>query len=167
MLDDSDEKWTTIVMNAGVRKVTAVACFSSAVAGREWAKLVSSKDSIWAPPKYQSGLMTSNSWRLMSVRQNNSDSKKQTEAHKDLIQAYIELNWIESNLIIIGSTALRGPWSSSEHSASWSIRLLLLHISWQEYFPGWGCQPHAQPPAILDCRCFLSGPSPLADLSQF
>jgi hypothetical protein len=28
------------------------------------------------------------------------------------------------------------------------IRLLLLQISWQECFPGWGCQPHAQPPAI-------------------
>jgi hypothetical protein len=30
-------------------------------------------------------------------------------------------------------------------------------------FPGWGCQPHAQPPAILEGRCFLSGLSPLAD----
>jgi hypothetical protein len=44
--------------------------------------------------------------------------------------------------IVIGSTALRGPWSSSEASASWSIRLLLLQISWQ-IFPQWGCQPHA------------------------
>jgi hypothetical protein len=43
------------------------------------------------------------------------------------------------------------------------IRLLLLQISWQECFPGWGCQPHAQPPAILEGRCFLSGLSPLAD----
>jgi hypothetical protein len=66
-------------------------------------------------------------------------------------------------IIIIGSTALRGPWPFSEASASWSIRLLLLQISWQESFPGRGCQPHAQPPAILEGRCFLSGLSPLAD----
>jgi hypothetical protein len=64
--------------------------------------------------------------------------------------------------LITGSTALRGPWPSSEASASWSIRLLLLHISWQESFPGWG-QFHAQPPAVLEGRCFLSGLSPLAD----
>jgi hypothetical protein len=70
---------------------------------------------------------------------------------------------IISIIIIIGSTALRGPWSSSEASASWSIRLLLFQISWQESFPGWGCQPHAQPPAILEGRCFLSGLSPLAN----
>jgi hypothetical protein len=38
-------------------------------------------------------------------------------------------------------TALRGPRPSSEASASWSIRLLLLQILWQEYFPGWGCHP--------------------------
>jgi hypothetical protein len=44
-----------------------------------------------------------------------------------------------------------------------SVRLLLLQISWQESFPGWGCQPNAQPPAILEGRCFLSGLSPLAD----
>jgi hypothetical protein len=30
-------------------------------------------------------------------------------------------------------------------------------------YPGWGCQPHAQPSAILEGRCFLSGLSPLAD----
>jgi hypothetical protein len=60
-------------------------------------------------------------------------------------------------IIIIGSTALHGPWASSEASDSWSIRLLFLHISWQESFPVWGCQPHAQPPAILEGRCFLSG----------
>jgi hypothetical protein len=40
---------------------------------------------------------------------------------------------------------------------------LLLQISWQESFPGWGYQPHTQPPAILEGRCFLSGLSPLAD----
>jgi hypothetical protein len=34
-------------------------------------------------------------------------------------------------------------------------------------FPEWGCQPHAQPPAILEGRCFLSGLFPLADYSQF
>jgi hypothetical protein len=34
-------------------------------------------------------------------------------------------------IIIIGSTALRGPWTSPEASASWSIRLLLLQVSWQ------------------------------------
>jgi hypothetical protein len=66
-------------------------------------------------------------------------------------------------VIIIGLTALCGPWSSSEASDSWSIQLLLLQISWQESFPGWGCQPHAQPPAILEGRCFLSGLSLLAD----
>jgi hypothetical protein len=38
-----------------------------------------------------------------------------------------------STVIIIGSTALRGPWSPSEDSASWSIRLLLLQTSWQEF----------------------------------
>jgi hypothetical protein len=32
-------------------------------------------------------------------------------------------------IIIIGSTALRGPWPSSEASASLRIQLLLLHIS--------------------------------------
>jgi hypothetical protein len=48
--------------------------------------------------------------------------------------------------IVAGSTALRGPWSSLEASASWSIKLLLLQISRQESFRGWGCQPHAQPP---------------------
>jgi hypothetical protein len=30
-------------------------------------------------------------------------------------------------------------------------------------FPGWGCQPHAQPPATLEGRCSLLGLSPLAD----
>jgi hypothetical protein len=35
--------------------------------------------------------------------------------------------------------------ASLRTSISWSIRLLLLQISWQS-FPGWGCQPHAQPP---------------------
>jgi hypothetical protein len=69
-------------------------------------------------------------------------------------------------IIIIGSTALPGPWPSSEASASGSIQLLLLQILWQESFPGWGCQPHAQHPAILEGRCFLSGKSPLADLFQ-
>jgi hypothetical protein len=34
-------------------------------------------------------------------------------------------------------------------------------------FPGWGCEPHAQPPAILEDQCFLSGLSPLAGWSQF
>jgi hypothetical protein len=38
-------------------------------------------------------------------------------------------------IIIIGLTALRGPWSSSETPASWSIPPLLLQISWQESFP--------------------------------
>jgi hypothetical protein len=68
-----------------------------------------------------------------------------------------------SNLVSSSSssTALRGPWPSSEVSASWSIRLLLLQISWQESSPG-GCQPHAQPPAILEGRCFLSGRQDLA-----
>jgi hypothetical protein len=51
-------------------------------------------------------------------------------------------------IIIIGSTALCGPWPSSEASASWSVQLLLLQISWQESFPGSGCEPHAQSPAI-------------------
>jgi hypothetical protein len=36
-------------------------------------------------------------------------------------------------IIIIGSTALRGPWPSSEASVSWGIRLLLLQISWWVY----------------------------------
>jgi hypothetical protein len=36
-------------------------------------------------------------------------------------------------IIIIGSTALRGPWPSSEASASLSIQLLLLQISWQVF----------------------------------
>jgi hypothetical protein len=30
-------------------------------------------------------------------------------------------------------------------------------------FPGWGCQPHAQPPATLEGWYSLSGLSPLAD----
>jgi hypothetical protein len=34
------------------------------------------------------------------------------------------------------------------------------------FFPGWGYQPHAQPPAILEDRCFLSGLSPLAGWPQ-
>jgi hypothetical protein len=67
-------------------------------------------------------------------------------------------------IIIIGSTALRGPWPSTEASDSWSIRLLLLQISWQESFPRWGFQPHTQPPDITEDRCFLSGLSPLVDL---
>jgi hypothetical protein len=59
------------------------------------------------------------------------------------------VHWV----IIIGSTALRGPWPSSEASASKSIWLLLLQIR-DESFPGWGFQPHAQPPAILEDRVF-------------
>jgi hypothetical protein len=39
------------------------------------------------------------------------------------------LNAIVIIIIIIGSTALREPWPSSESSASRSIRLLLLQIS--------------------------------------
>jgi hypothetical protein len=35
------------------------------------------------------------------------------------------------------------------------------------FSPGWGCQPHAQPPVILQDQCFLSGLSPLAGWSQF
>jgi hypothetical protein len=35
------------------------------------------------------------------------------------------------------------------------------------FFPGWGLQPHAQPPAILDDQCFLSGLSLLVGWSQF
>jgi hypothetical protein len=66
-------------------------------------------------------------------------------------------------IIIMGSTALHGPRPSSEVSASWSVRLLLLQISWQESFPGWAFQTHAQPPSILEGRCFLSGLYPLAD----
>jgi hypothetical protein len=34
-------------------------------------------------------------------------------------------------------------------------------------FTGWGCKPHAQPPAILEDQCFLLGLSPLAGWSQF
>jgi hypothetical protein len=63
-----------------------------------------------------------------------------------LIILWRVLKYIIIIIIITGSTALRGPWPSSEGSASWSIRLLLLDISRQESFPGWGCQPHAQPP---------------------
>jgi type IV secretory pathway VirB2 component (pilin) len=66
-------------------------------------------------------------------------------------------------IIVIGSTALYGPWPFSEASASWSVQLLLLQILWQESFPGWGFEPHAQFPAILEGRCFLSGLFPLAD----
>jgi hypothetical protein len=40
---------------------------------------------------------------------------------------------------------------------------ILYTVSEQLNFPRWGCQPHAQPPAILEDRCFLSGLSPLAD----
>jgi hypothetical protein len=35
------------------------------------------------------------------------------------------------------------------------------------FFPGWGCQPHAQTPATPEDQCFLSGLSPLAGRSQF
>jgi hypothetical protein len=55
-------------------------------------------------------------------------------------------NWqtyVQIGFIIFGSTALHGPWSSSEASVSWSIRLFLLQISWQQSFPGWGCQLQA------------------------
>jgi hypothetical protein len=55
------------------------------------------------------------------------------------------------------------------------LRLTQSHHHWstknQKFrdkpFPGWSCQPHAQPPAILEGRCFLSGLSPLADYFQF
>jgi hypothetical protein len=40
-------------------------------------------------------------------------------------------------------------------------------VSEQLTFLGCGWQPHAQPPAFLEDRCFLSGLSPLADQSQF
>ena len=35
------------------------------------------------------------------------------------------------------------------------------------FFIGWGCQPHAQPPAVLEGRCFLLGLSPLAVKLRF
>jgi hypothetical protein len=60
-------------------------------------------------------------------------------------------------IIIFGSTALRGPWPSSEASASWSIRLLLLQISWQASFPAWACQPHAQPRLFSRVDVFCQG----------
>jgi hypothetical protein len=44
---------------------------------------------------------------------------------------------------------------------------ILYMVSEQLIFLGWGCQPYAQPPAILEDRCFLSGLSPQADQSQF
>jgi hypothetical protein len=79
------------------------------------------------------------------------------------IQFLTAANIINIIIIIIGSTALRGLWPSSEASTNQSLRLLLLQISLQEYFPGWGYQPHVQPPDILQGRCFLSGLSLLAD----
>jgi hypothetical protein len=48
-------------------------------------------------------------------------------------------------IITIDSTALRGPWPSSETSASWSIRLLLLQIPWQESFQGGVVSPTPNP----------------------
>jgi hypothetical protein len=42
-----------------------------------------------------------------------------------------------------------------------------LRVSQQWLFTEWGCQPHAQPPAILEDQCFLLGLSPLAGWSQF
>jgi hypothetical protein len=62
-------------------------------------------------------------------------------------------------IIIIGSTALRGPWPSSEASASWSIRLLLLHISWQQSFPGWVVSPTPNPRLSWRADVFCQGGS--------
>jgi hypothetical protein len=48
-----------------------------------------------------------------------------------------------------------GPGLSQKILPAKVIQLLLLQISWQECFPGWGCQPHAQPPAIPEGHfCF-------------
>jgi hypothetical protein len=44
---------------------------------------------------------------------------------------------------------------------------ILYMVSEQLTFLGWGCQPYAQLPTILEDRCFLSVFSPLADQSQF
>jgi hypothetical protein len=40
------------------------------------------------------------------------------------------------------------------------------HFVTMFFYLGWGFQPYAQPPAILEDRCFLSGLSPLADQPQ-
>jgi hypothetical protein len=82
-------------------------------------------------------------------------------------------------IIIIGSTALCGPWPSSGASASLlypsqPFRRRIVRPAFASsdfvtffFFPGWGCQPHAQPPAILEDQCFLSGLSPLGGWFQF
>jgi hypothetical protein len=46
-------------------------------------------------------------------------------------------------------------------------RRLLWGCCNNDCFTGWGCQPHAQPPAILEDQCFLLGLSLLAGWSQF
>ena len=58
--------------------------------------------------------------------------------------------------------------SSSYSATALSVCPWLPHHGfWTINFVGCCCQPHAQPQAILEDRCFLSRLSPLADQSQF
>jgi hypothetical protein len=66
------------------------------------------------------------------------------------------------HIIIICSTAVRGPWPSTEASASWSIQLLFLQILWW-VFSRVGLSAPRPPPGYPGGQCFLSGLSLLAD----
>jgi hypothetical protein len=74
---------------------------------------------------------------------------------------WLQILWII--IIIIGSTTYVGPGLPQKLLPDKVIQLLLLQISRQESFLGCGCQPHAQPPTILQGRCFQSGLSPIVE----
>ena len=60
--------------------------------------------------------------------------------------------WVWFVLCLLLLILISFAWSSSSicpESFTWFMN--------NSIFPGWGCQPHAQPPAILEDRCFLSG----------
>ena len=58
------------------------------------------------------------------------------------------------------------PMSYTCTSTSWLLGNVYM-VSEQYSFPGWGCQPHAQPQLSWRTNDFLSGLSPLADQSRF
>jgi hypothetical protein len=68
-------------------------------------------------------------------------------------------------IITIGSTALCGPWPSSEAPAG--HRPAVASSVFVTFSFRMGFHPHAQPLAILEDQYFLSGLSLLAGWSQF
>jgi hypothetical protein len=85
---------------------------------------------------------------------------------------------LRQNKLHLHSTTLANAYSFLTYVSSSSSSALqpgvgfgLPHIFWgfrnNDCFTGWGCQPHAQPPAILEDQRFLSGLSSLAGWSQF